>query len=111
LLENPSLEALPEPFARWLGINVRKIPEYFHYSISLTPTSVSANTTSEQTYTVTGLKLNDVVYVNPPSYTTGVGISGCDVSAANTLRIQWSNPTGGALTPPSGNYKIIAIRR
>lgn len=80
------------------------------YTPSLTPTSVAANTTAGQTYTVTGLTTADKVIVNPPSMTAGTGLVAAWASGANTLSIQWSNMTAGALTPVSGTYQIVAIR-
>ena len=38
------------------------------------------------------------------------GIGGFRVSAANTLAIQYINPTAGALTPGAGTYNILAFR-
>ena len=76
------------------------------YSQTLTPTSVAANTTAEQTFTVTGLLANTVVWVNKPSWTSGLGIAGVRVSGANTLAINYINVTGTAIVPPSETYVI-----
>jgi len=80
------------------------------FSQSLTPASVAADTSAAQAFTVTGLTTSDVVFVNPPgSFTTGLGIAGCRVSATDTLEIRFGNSTAGALTPTSGTYKIYAL--
>ncbi len=76
------------------------------YSQSLAPVSVAANTTAEQTFTVTGLLANTVVWVNKPSWTSGLGIAGVRVSAANTLAINYLNVTAAAITPPTEIYTI-----
>jgi hypothetical protein len=80
------------------------------YPVSLTPASVGAATTAEQTFTVTGLATNDKVFVNGPAPTAGTGIVGARVSAANTLAITFANVTAAALTPAAGTYTILAIR-
>ncbi len=76
------------------------------YSQSLAPVSVAANTTAEQTFTVTGLLANTVVWVNKPSWTSGLGIAGVRVSAASTLAINYLNVTAAAITPPTETYLI-----
>ena len=83
------------------------------YTPTLTPVSVAANTTAEQTFTVTGLVAGSVVWLNKPSYTAGIGIAGVRVSAANTLAVTYSNSTSAAIVPPSetyilGNFQVAA---
>jgi hypothetical protein len=80
------------------------------YTPSITPASVAANTTAEQTFTVTGLTTADTVTLNTPSQTNGIGVVGVRVSAADTLAIRFSNNTAGALTPASGTHRVLAIR-
>lgn len=76
------------------------------YNQTLTPTSVAANTTAEQTFTVTGLVAGSPVWVNKPSWTNGLGVAGVRVSAANTLAITFANSTASAIVPPSEAYVI-----
>lgn len=80
------------------------------YTPSITPSSVTAATVAEQTFTVTGLTTADKVFVNQPALANSVGIAGARVSAADTLAIRFVNPTAGALTPASGTYTVLAIR-
>jgi NADH dehydrogenase/NADH:ubiquinone oxidoreductase subunit G len=80
------------------------------YAPSLTPASVAAATTAEQTFTVTGLTTADKVIVNGPAPTAGTGIVNARVSAANTLAITFANVTAAAATPTAGTYTIVAIR-
>lgn len=80
------------------------------YSQSLSPVSVAANTTAEQTFTVTGLTTTDVVQVNKPTAQAGLGIVGMRVSAANTLAITFSNNTGTPIVPTAAEtYKVLAF--
>lgn len=80
------------------------------YSQTITPASVAAATAVEQTFTVTGLTTADKVIVNPAPTGNSTMVGAARVSAANTIAIQFSNPTAGALTPGAGTYSIIAIR-
>jgi hypothetical protein len=81
------------------------------YTQTITPASVAANTTAEQTFTVTGLTTADTVEFNPGAApTAGTGIVGWRVSAADTLAVTYINATAGALTPASGTARIVAIR-
>lgn len=78
-------------------------------SVSLTPASVGANTTAEQTFAVTGLLPTDFVAVSA-DVQNGVGIVGARVSAVDTLAIRFGNFTAGALTPTAGAY-IVHVER
>lgn len=79
-------------------------------SVSLTPTSVSANSVSEQSFTVAGVPSNAQVVVNGPSQTTGILMGQARVSDKDTVVIPFANPTGGGLTPTSGTYSVRVIR-
>ena len=80
------------------------------YSQTITPASVAAATSAEQTFTVTGLTTADKVIVNPGAIANSVSVCAARVSAANTLAVQFNNPTAGALTPTATTWSIIAIR-
>src|SRR6202043_200663 len=60
-------------------------------SATLTPAAVAANTSAEQTFTVTGLRVGDLVQVNKPTQQAGLDIGGCRVVANNTLGITFMN--------------------
>jgi hypothetical protein len=78
---------------------------------SLTPVSVAAATTAEQSFTVKGLLVNDFVSIY--SYglqTAGIGIANSRVSAADTLQVGFSNSTAGPLTPVAGIYYMCICR-
>lgn len=97
-------------FLRWLRKLRDGFPRVQTYQVSLTPASVAANTVAEQTFTVAGVRANDIISVSPPGTTAGAGIAGVRVSAADTVAIAFVNPTGGGLTPPSGSYLFTSIR-
>ena len=83
------------------------IRSVYNTTATLSPAAVGAATTAEQTFTVTGLAVGDVVFVNKPSAQAGLGIVGARVSAANTLAITFANVTVASITPTASEvYRI-----
>ncbi len=80
------------------------------YSQTVTPAATAAATVAEQTFTVTGLATTDKVLVNAAAISNAVAIGNVRVSAANTLAVQFINPTAGSLTATAGTWKIVAMR-
>ena len=77
----------------------------------LTPVAVLGAITAEQSFTVSGLALNDMVdAASNVAQTAGIGIANVRVSAINTLTIAFSNSTAGTLTPVAGQYLICIVR-
>ena len=80
------------------------------YVQTLSPSSVAANTTAEQTFIVNGLvcinSSPSTVVVNKPSGQAGLSIAGARISAANTLCVTYQNNTGAPVTPASEIYTI-----
>lgn len=83
-----------------------KITRMYNIKQTLTPTSVAANSTAIQTFTVNGLAVGDSIDVNKPSHQAGLSIGNVFVSAANTLQIQFVNTTASPITPASEQYII-----
>ena len=79
-------------------------------SASLTPAEVATIVTVEQDFTVTGIKVGDAVSVNPPGITAGASIVNCRVKAADTISIQFTNPTAGNVTPLAGTHVFTVFR-
>jgi hypothetical protein len=78
---------------------------------TLTPTALTASTTTAQTFTVAGLLVGDQVNVGlNGAQTAGVGIANARVSAADTLEIVFSNSTAGTPTPTAGVYLVKLAR-
>ena len=78
--------------------------------VSLTPAEVATIVTVEQDFTVTGVKVGDAVTVNPPGLTAGASIVNARVKSANTVAIQFTNPTVAGVTPLAGLHRIIVHR-
>ena len=104
----PNVSTTPDTTQSPIG-NVQKMGVF---SISLTPSAVSATTAPAQNFSATGIGLlvGDQVDVSPPSATAGVALASAWVSAVDQLSIQWVNPTAGSLTPPAGNYIVVVTR-
>ena len=85
---------------------------FIAYSQALTPASVAANTTAEETFTVTGLATTDALLsVIKPTAQAGLGIVGIRISATNTLGITFSNNTVVPIVPTAAEaYKIHTWR-
>lgn len=80
------------------------------FQLTLTPSQVAANTTSEQAFTCIGLNVGDYINGNAGvAQTPGTFIVNVRASALNTVAIQFCNVTGGALTPVSGVYGLVVV--
>lgn len=78
-------------------------------TVALTPASVAAATSAEQTFTVPGVLPGD--YVDATGVTqNGIGIGQARVTAANTVGIRFINATAGALIPTAGLYTFLIVR-
>lgn len=94
-----------------IGSGSTAITKVVAYAPNITPASVAANTTAEQTFTVTGLATSDKLVVNVVALMgAGLGLVGARVSAADTLALTFANVTAGALTPAAGVYPVLAFR-
>jgi hypothetical protein len=83
------------------------------YSFACGTSTVNANTTAIVTYTVTGIKVDDVALSVQPAMgglPTGVGIVGWEVSAANTLKVRFMNTTAGNLALVDSTFKVVVAR-
>lgn len=76
---------------------------------ALTPASVAANTAAEQQFSVTGLRVGELVQVMKPTAQAGLNVVGCRVAAANTLGITYLNNTATAIVPTSETYTIFSL--
>lgn len=85
---------------------IAPVAPLLNYSAALTPVSVAANTTAEQTFTITGLVAGTPVWVNKPSAQAGLGIVGVRVSATNTLAITYGNSSASAIVPTAETYLV-----
>jgi hypothetical protein len=103
----PNSQTTPNSQAPFSGIQQIGV-----ISQTITPGSVGAANASgtQQTFTVTGLQTTDIIIVTPAATGNATTVGSAFVSAANTLAIQFNNPTAGALTPGAGVYLITVLR-
>lgn len=106
---NKIFDLAHKQWQHWLGVLCREFPRVRVYSVAINPTQVNANSESTQTFTVTGLATNDVIYLNSPALEAGIGIMYYRVSATDTLQVRFRNFTAGNIDPASGTWTIIAI--
>lgn len=81
---------------------------------SITPAATVltvASTTS--TYTIPGLVVGDAIHLNPQAALPAtLAIGGVWVSAADTLSIQWTNPSAGSSTgSPTAITCVVLVLR
>lgn len=96
---------------KWFRLLSDKVPKVQTTELTIDPASVSANTTSEQAFTVNGLTTEDIVTVNKPTHTTGLGIVNVRASDDDEVSITFANFTGSPIDPPSETYLLTATRR
>mgnify|MGYP001570251264 CR=1 FL=1 len=99
-----------EVWQRWFAEVARNIHSIQVLSPALDPASVAANTVVRQTFTVSGLTVEDVINVNPPALTAGLEILNCRVTATDTIQITFWNSTGAPIDAGSQTYLILAVR-
>lgn len=80
-------------------------------SITISPSSVAPNTTAEQTFSVGGLLLGDMVDISKPTTQGGLGIVNSRVSASNVLAIAFGNLTAATITPTASEIYYIQVSR
>lgn len=76
-------------------------------TITITPTAVTTKTTAEQQFTVSGLRVGELVMVNKPTTNAGLDIVGARVVSNNLLGITFANFTAGTLTPTAGEAYLV----
>lgn len=72
--------------------------------------SVAANTSEEETATVTGVRVGDFVSVNKSDLDAGLAICNARVSAANTVTLTVMNTTGNAIDADSETMTFLVVR-
>lgn len=102
---------LETSWQRWFGSVASNSVSIYQITATITPTSVAAQTTAEQTFTVNGIESSDIILVlSKPTNTAGIGVIGKRVTAANTVAIDFINVTAAPIVPPSETYTFVLIR-
>jgi hypothetical protein len=77
----------------------------------LTPATVPANSTVEQTFPLPGAVVTDYLSAQMQFGQSGLSVDNIRVSAPNVMAIAFSNPTGTAITPTAGSTYFIKWER
>jgi len=102
---------VPDNGHRWLELVHQRVIDFRCIFVTFNPASIVANTTVEQTVTVSGLKSDDIIVsVVKRTLTAGFGVLQGRVSSDNTLAIQLVNASIGAINAPSETYTVIYIK-
>lgn len=86
------------------------------YSWCIAPTlassgGIGANTTTEVSYTIQGIQVNDIVDFYPlVAITGGISVGTIRVSAANTILIAYVNSTAATLSLTPGQCQMMVTR-
>lgn len=75
-------------------------------SVALTPTVIGALTTAEVLFAVSNITVSTVVWVNKPTFTTGIGVVGMRAVSTNVIGITYVNNTSVSITPPAETYLV-----
>lgn len=73
--------------------------------------AITASTTVERTYTLPGIQLGDIITVNAPALTAGIGIVNARASATDQIAITFSNSTAGTPSLPANGVYLIQVDR
>jgi hypothetical protein len=93
-----------------LAVNTGTVVKNIKYgSASLNPDSISGNSTGTVTATITGAATGDIVIVNPPALTTGLGFAGAAITSANTLTIYLVNATANPINNAAATFNWVWI--
>jgi hypothetical protein len=103
-----SLSNLPSPIHKAHAASAAN--QFTCYKASYSPGALTTLTQTSTTITCPGVALGDICDGVSSSTDPGAGIIlSCNVSAANTVRVQVFNSTAGTVTPPSANYTALMV--
>jgi len=71
--------------------------------------SVAAGETGSGTITVTGAAAGDIVVVNPPALTTGLGFAGAAVTGANTVTVYVVNASAAPIDEGEVTFSYLWV--
>jgi len=77
--------------------------------VTVTPSQITAGANTESTFTVTGLRKGMIVLVDFPSLEANLVQNTARVTADNTLKVRFYNPTGSTITPSSQTMRVVAF--
>src|SRR3990172_2442557 len=100
-LPPPPQVEIDQNLDRWLRQIPDLIPKITMFVPVLDPASVNSGQLSSQTFTVTGINANDVIFVNSPSLTASFILASSRVLADDLVLFIFDNRSGGAVNEAS----------
>lgn len=92
------------------GAGITPTADVTIYGSTQSPSAVTANTTAEESFTVTGVLATDAVFAVKPTSQAGLLVGTARVSAANTVGVTLGNDTGSSITPTASEvWALITI--
>lgn len=92
-----------------MALTVGSSVPQFVQEVTLNPANVPSSSTSVETFTITGIRLNTMYHCDALSLEAGLAIIGCRPTATNTLELTFFNPTVAAINPASQTFRIIGF--
>lgn len=77
--------------------------------LTVTPSAIATTANTESTFTVTGLRTGMIVLVDFPSLEANLVQNTERVTANNTLKVRFYNPTGSTITPAAQTMRVVAF--
>ena len=109
-LSQPPRVDIPTDLDKWLRLLPDLIPKITIYQPVIDLANIGANSVSSQTFTLTGLSVNDLVLINPPALTAGLLLSANSKATADErLLLVLQNTTGGAINEASATFTVVTI--
>lgn len=93
-----------------LHLSVFSDVKSLHHDAVLDFPSISANSFEELTVACPGASIDDTATASVQGGPTGDGIIQAWVSATDVVTVRYTNPTGGAIDPPSATYHITILK-
>lgn len=95
----------------WMNVVAGNSVKLQLFEETLDPDPVSANSTDEQEFTVSGIETTDVIVsINKPSLTNDLSIGGWRAGDGSVF-ITFVNGSGGSVNPASEEYLILVLKR
>lgn len=80
--------------------------------VVLSPASVGAATSVEQTFPLPGIAVGDIILdVTKPTHQAGLQVVAGRIPGANQFTLVFTNATAGAIVPTAGQTYIVVIGR
>lgn len=72
--------------------------------------SIANGATGSKTFTVTGAAVGDVIVVNPPALTTGLGFAGAAVTGSNTVTVYALNASAAPIDEGAATFTYMLVK-